>query len=147
MNSFRDRTAERGPVEARMAVYDAAWEMFQKRPLTGWTAGDVYSELARRMQGYHLRTFYVHNTYLSLLVEFGIPGLVLYAILFFNLFRLGRARSSKESPPLSTLRKAWPILLCVYLFNALFVDMAYQFVIGLMFTVAGVLCTREEADV
>ena len=50
-------------------------------------------------------------------------------------------------PPLSTLRKAWPILLCVYLFNALFVDMAYQFVIGLMFTVAGVLCTREEADV
>ena len=147
MNSFRDRTAERGPVEARMAVYDAAWEMFQKRPLTGWTAGDVYSELARRMQGYHLRTFYVHNTYLSLLVEFGIPGLVLYAILFFNLFRLGRAPSSKESPPLSTLRKAWPILLCVYLFNALFVDMAYQFVIGLMFTVAGVLCTREEADV
>jgi O-antigen ligase len=147
MNSFRDRTAERGPVEARMAVYDAAWEMFQERPLTGWTAGDVYSELARRMQGYHLRTFYVHNTYLSLLVEFGIPGLVLYAILFFNLFRLGRAPSSKESPPLSTLRKAWPILLCVYLFNALFVDMAYQFVIGLMFTVAGVLCTREEAEV
>jgi len=147
MNSFRDRTAERGPVEARMAVYDAAWEMFQERPLTGWTAGDVYSELARRMQGYHLRTFYVHNTYLSLLVEFGIPGLVLYAILFFNLFRLGRTPSPKESPPLATLRKAWPILLCVYLFNALFVDMAYQFVIGLMFTVAGVLCTREEADV
>jgi len=145
-NSLRDRTAERGPVEARMAVYDAAWGMFQERPLTGWTAGGMYSELARRMQGYRLRSFYVHNTYLSLLIEFGIPGLVLYGILFFNLFRLGRTgTAADESPPISALRKAWPILLGVYLFNAFFVDMAYQFVIGLMFTVAGMLCSSGEA--
>jgi O-antigen ligase len=128
-----------------MAVYDAAWGMFQERPLTGWTAGGMYSELARRMQGYHLRAFYAHNTYLSLLVEFGVPGLVLYGILFFNLFRLSRGTTSDERPSLSGLRKAWPILLCVYLFNAFFVDMSYQFVIGLMFTVAGILWSREEA--
>src|SRR6266436_4868399 len=105
-NALRDRTAERGPVEARMAVYDAAWGMFQERPLTGWTAGGMYSELARRMQGYRLRSFYVHNTYLSLLIEFGIPGLVLDGILFFNLFRLGRTgTAADESPPISALRK------------------------------------------
>jgi putative inorganic carbon (hco3(-)) transporter len=145
-NALRDRTAERGPVEARMAVYDAAWGMFQERPLTGWTAGGMYLELARRMQGYHLRSFYAHNTYLSLLIEFGLPGLVLYGILFFNLFRLGRTgTAADESPSISALRKAWPILLCVYLFNAFFVDMAYQFVTGLMFTVAGMLCASEEA--
>jgi O-antigen ligase len=145
-SALRDRTAERGPVEARMAVYAAAWGMFQERPLTGWTAGGMYSELARRMRGYRLRSFYVHNTYLSLLIEFGIPGLVLYGILFFNLFRLGRTgTAADESPPISALRKAWPILLSVYLFNAFFVDMAYQFVIGLMFTVAGMLCSSEEA--
>ena len=144
-NTVRERTAERGPVEVRMAVYDAAWNMFQERPLTGWTAGGMYAELARRMQGYHLRTFYVHNTYLSLLIVFGVPGFVLYGILFFNLFRLGRTRAAADqSPPLNALRKAWPILLCVYLFNAFFVDMAYQFVIGLIFTVAGMLCASEE---
>jgi O-antigen ligase len=105
----------------------------------------MYSELARRMQGYHLRTFYVHNTYLSLLIEFGVPGFVLYGILFFNLFRLGRTRAADDQrSPLNALRKAWPILLCVYLFNAFFVDMAYQFVIGLIFTVAGMLCASEE---
>jgi O-antigen ligase len=146
-NTVRDRSAERGPVAARMAVYDAAWGMFQERPLTGWTAGGMYSELARRMEGYHLRSFYVHNTYLSLLIEFGIPGLVLYGILFFNLFRLGRARTSADTnPPISVLRKAWPILLGVYLFNAFFVDMAYQFVIGLLFTAAGMLCSSQEAS-
>ena len=142
-----DRTAERGPVEARLAVYDAGWAMFRERPLTGWAAGGMYAELGRRMEGYHLRTFYVHNTYLALLVEFGVPGLALYGILFFNLFRLSWHRPPGESGPAASLRKVWPILLSVYLFNAFFVDMAYQFVVGLMFTVAGMLCASEESVV
>ncbi len=140
-----DRTGERGPVAARLAVYEAGWAMFQERPFTGWAAGSMYSELARRMEGYHLRTFYVHNTYLALLVEFGVPGLALYGILFFNLFRLSRHRPRGESGPVASLRKVWPILLSVFLFNAFFVDMAYQFVIGLVFTVAGMLCASEES--
>jgi O-antigen ligase len=140
-----DRTGERGPVAARMAVYEAGWAMFRERPFTGWPAGGMYAELARRMTGYHLRTFYVHNTSLALLVEFGAPGLVLYSILFFNLFRLSSRGPHGESGQVASLRKVWPILLGVYLFNAFFVDMAYQFVIGLMFTVAGMLCASEES--
>ncbi len=139
-----DRTGERGPVEARMAVYDAGWAMFQERPFTGWAAGSMYTELARRMEGYHLRAFYVHNTYLALLVEFGVPGLALYGILFFNLFRLSWRGPPDESGTVVSLRRVWPILLSVYLFNAFFVDMGYQFVIGLMFTVAGMLCASQE---
>ena len=140
-----DRTGERGPVEARLAVYHAGWAMFREKPLTGWAAGGMYAELARRMEGYHLRTFYVHNTYLALLVEFGVPGLALYGILFFNLFRLSWYSPPGESGPVAALSKVWPILLCVYLFNAFFVDMAYQFVIGLVFTVAGMLCAPRES--
>ena len=140
-----DRTGERGPVAARLSVYDAGWAMFEERPLTGWAPAGMYAELARRMEGYHLRTYYVHNTYLALLVEFGLPGLALYGILFFNLFRLAWHGPPAESGPVAALRKVWPILLSVYLFNAFFVDMAYQFVIGLMFTVAGMLCASEES--
>jgi O-antigen ligase len=144
-NALWDRTEERGPVEARMAVYSAGWSMFQERPFTGWAAGHMYAELGRRMEGYHLRIFYVHNTYLALLVEFGVPGLALYGILFFNLFRLSRRAAPGESGSLAALRKVWPVLLCVYLFNAFFVDMAYQFVIGLLFTAGGMLCASEES--
>jgi O-antigen ligase len=140
-----DRTGERGPVDARLAVYDAGWAMFEERPFTGWAAGGMYAELARRMEGYQLRTFYVHNTSLALLVEFGVPGLALYVILFYNLFRLCWRGPPGESGAVASLRKVWPILLSVYLFNAFFVDMAYQFVIGLLFTVAGMLCASEEA--
>ncbi|MGA9475560.1 MAG: O-antigen ligase family protein [Terriglobales bacterium] len=144
-DALSDRTSERGPVEARMAVYTAGWSMFMERPLAGWPAGRMYAELGRRMEGYHLRIFYVHNTYLALLVEFGLPGLALYAILFFNLFRLTRRSALNESSAVAALRKAWPILLSVYLINAFFVDMTYQFVIGLLFTVAGMLCVPEES--
>jgi O-antigen ligase len=140
-----DRTGERGPVDARLAVYDAGWAMFQERPFTGWAAGGMYAELARRMEGYHLRTYYVHNTYLALLLEFGLPGLGLYGVLFFNLFRFSWRGPRGESEPVAALRKVWPILLSVYLFNAFFVDMAYQFVIGLVFTIAGMLCASEES--
>jgi O-antigen ligase len=144
-NSLWDRTEERGPVDVRMAVYRAGWDMFLERPFTGWPAGGMHAELARRMEGYHLRAFYVHNTYLALLVEFGVPGLALYAILFLNLFRLARGASPGEPEGAVALRKVWPLLLCVYLFNAFFVDMAYQFVIGFLFTVGGMLRGTEEA--
>ncbi len=144
-NALWDRTEERGPVEARVAVYHAGWSMFQERPLAGWPAGHMYAELGRRMEGYHLRIFYVHNTYLALLVEFGVPGLALYGILFFNLFRLSGRAPPGESGSVAALRAVWPVLLGVYLFNAFFVDMAYQFVIGLMFTAAGMLCASEES--
>jgi O-antigen ligase len=140
-----ERTEEHGPVQARMAVYRGAWAMFRERPFTGWPAAHMYAELGRRMEGYHLRTFYVHNTYLALLIEFGAPGLALYGILFFNLFRLSRRGEPGECGSIAALRRVWPVLLCVYLFNALFVDMAYQFVIGLLFTVAGILCAAEKS--
>jgi O-antigen ligase len=132
-------------VDARLAVYDAGLAMFRERPLSGWPAGIMYSELGRRMEGYRLRIFYVHNTYLALLIEFGAPGLVLYGILFFNLFRLAWRGPPGESGSVASLRKVWPILLSVYLFNAFFVDMTYQFVVGLMFSVAGMLCAPEES--
>ena len=50
----------------------------------------------------------------------------------------------KEPPAIARLRQAWPILMFVYLVNAFFVDMSYQFVNGVLFTVAGMLCTSEE---
>ncbi len=142
-NALSARTGERGPVEARVSVYQAGWSMIQERPLTGWPAEDMYRELARRMSGYRLHQFYVHNTYLALALELGWPGLGLYAILIFNLFRMSAKRTTDIGFG-SALRTIWPLLLAVFLFNACFVDMGYQFVNGLLFTVAGMLCVAAE---
>ena len=68
-----------------------------------------------------------------------------------ELVRLGR--SSAESRNTGFLQnhfrgKLWRLLLVVYLINATFVVMNYQFVNGLVFTMAGILardvCQRER---
>jgi O-antigen ligase len=152
--SLQDRLVERGPVEVRLALYKAGWQMFLERPLSGWGANRMAPELANRVTQYQLNASPVHNTYLEILVEHGIIGLALYLWLIIGLFRLGRARLIPENPttvyfpdtdfPDDAFRKIWPILLGVYLMNASFVVMNYQFVNGLLFTLAGMLAAQNR---
>jgi putative inorganic carbon (HCO3(-)) transporter len=147
-DSLQDRATERGPVEIRIGVYKAGWKMFLERPISGWGVNQMPAELADRMSDYHLRVFWVHNTYLEILVEHGVAGLLLYAVIMVGLFRLGRERAgtrfNRGSFPDKEFRRIWPILLAVYLFNATFVVMNYQFVNGLLFTIAGMLAAQDR---
>ena len=199
--SLEDRASERGPVEIRLAVYQAGWQMFLERPISGWGMNQMPAELASRMRDYRLKAFPVHNTYLEILVEHGIVGLGLYLWLVVGLFRIGhRAAVGQEQCagnipvesgiaeddsseqvvnrefreldgrasnfpddfpdrsfpdrtfpdrhfPDQEFRKIWPILLGVYLLNATFVVMNYQFVNGLLFTLAGVLAAQNRRAV
>ena len=147
-DSLQDRATERGPVEIRIGVYKAGWQMFLERPFSGWGVNQMPAELADRMTDYHLRAFWVHNTYLELLVEHGIFGFLFYALIMVGLFRLGRKPSraglSNGRFPDQEFRRVWPIILAVYLFNATFVVMNYQFVNGLVFTIAGMLAAQNR---
>jgi len=90
---------------------------------------------------------YPHNTYLEILVENGLLGLSLYAWLMWELWRLGRGKiSAGESHGLldSEFRRWWPILLAVYLVNAAVVVMSYQFVNGILFSVAGIVAAQRQ---
>jgi len=148
-SSFDARLEERGPVEFRLAVYQAGWEMFMDKPLAGWGAENMQPELAKRITDFHQEAFFFHNTYLEIAVEHGLLGLILYLWMIVTLFRVGR------KPPASALsphgrfldgpfRTLWPVLLGVYLLNASFVVMNYQFVNGLLFTIAGMLAAQNR---
>ena len=144
-----ERLEERGPVMFRMAVYQAGWEMFLEKPLTGWGAADMQTELSKRISDFHQDQFFFHNTYLEILVQYGLVGLLLYLWVIFDLFRLGRKQNQASLRSDSDLldpqfRKLWQILLGVYLLNASFVVMNYQFVNGLIFTVAGFLLAQNR---
>ena len=140
-----DRLQESGPVDFRQAVYAGGWQMFLERPLTGWGVNQMPSELARHVSGYKERELYPHNTYLELLVEHGIVGLALYAWLMWEIFRLGRLpvpRAEREGFLNYQFHRIWPVLLGVYWVNAAVVVMNYQFVNGLLFTLAGMLAAQ-----
>jgi O-antigen ligase len=153
-SSLNDRLEERGPVLFRLAIYQAGWEMFLEKPLAGWGATAMQAELSKRISDFHQEQFFFHNTYLEIVVQYGMVGLLLYLWIVVDLFKLGRgwneSRFSKHSSFLDQqFRELWPLLLGVYLLNGTFVVMNYQFVNGFLFTLAGLLVgqNRRNANV
>jgi O-antigen ligase len=147
--TLRSRLQESGPLEYRAAVYAGAWEMFLERPLTGWGFNQTPAELPRHVSGYKEKWLYPHNTYLELLVEDGLLGLALYVWLMWELWRLGRGTTPAEdcgSFLNAEFHRLWLILLAVYCVNAAVVVMNYQFVNGLLFTLAGMLAARRRPE-
>lgn len=142
-----DRLEEQGPIAYRQAVYAGGWEMFLQRPLWGWGFHRMPAELPHHVSGYKEKVLYPHNTYLELLVEHGVAGLGLYLWLMWEIFKLGRCGiPDGEQRGFLNLRfhRMWPILLAVYWVNASMVSMSYQFVNGLVFTLAGMLAAQRR---
>lgn len=146
VQSLSERLEERGPVDYREAVYAGGWQMFLDRPLIGWGFHHMPSELPRYVTGYSLKLLYPHNTYLELLVEEGMAGLGLYVWLMWELWRLRRPSGpTKEDGFLNAdFHRLWPVMLGVYWLNAAVVVMSYQFVNGLLFTLAGMLAGQRR---
>ena len=145
--ALTDRLQESGPVDFRKAVYSGGWDMFLEKPLTGWGINQMPLELAKHVSGYNEKELYPHNTYLELLVEHGVLGLALYVWLMWELFRLRRgAIAQVESNGFLNQRfhAMWPVLLGVYWVNASVVVMNYQFVNGLIFSLAGMLVAQQR---
>jgi len=147
--SLSERLEESGPVKFRLAVYHAGWEMFLKKPLSGWGARAMQTELSNRISDFHQDRYYFHNTYLEILVQYGVPGLGLYLWLVTDLFRISRKRHRSRCSPDGTFmdeqfRSLWPLIVAVYLVNGSFVVMNYQFVNGFLFTLAGVLVAQNR---
>jgi putative inorganic carbon (hco3(-)) transporter len=146
-STLSDRLEEQGPLDFRAAVYAGGWQMFLDRPLTGWGFHQMPAELPRYVTGYREKVLYPHNTYLELLVEQGIAGLALYLWLMWELLRLGQGPiPDDESTGFLNpqFHRLWPIILCVYWANAAVVVMSYQFVNGLLFTMAGMLAAQRR---
>ena len=142
-----DRVEEQGPVDFRKAVYAGSWEMFWEHPLTGWGFHRMPSELPRFVSGYGEKILYPHNTYLELLVEHGVLGLAAYAWLMLELWRLrsGVIPGDEQRGFLDQgFHRLWPIILIVYWVNAGLVVMSYQFVNGLVFSLAGMLAGQRR---
>jgi O-antigen ligase len=141
-----DRLEESGPLDFREAVYAGGWQMFLEKPLTGWGINQMPAELAKHVSGYHERELYPHNTYLEVLVEHGIFGLILYAWLMWELWKLSKIRvppNERHTFLDCQFHVIWPVLLGVYWVNASVVVMNYQFVNGLLFTMAGMMAAQK----
>ena len=110
----------------------------------------MQTEVATRISDFHPEYYVFHNTFLELAVGRGLLALALYGWLILCLFRLARpAKTGFQGPPHfldSGFRKLWPVILGVYLVNASAVVMNYQFVNGLLFTLAGIMAAQARRE-
>ena len=144
--ALTERLQESGPLDFRQAVYAGGWQMFLEKPFTGWGVNQMPAELARHVSGYKEKELYPHNTYLELLVEHGIFGLALYAWLMWEIFGWAGLvpRAERDGLLNQQFHAMWPVLLGIYWVNAALVVMNYQFVNGLLFTMAGMLAAQRR---
>jgi putative inorganic carbon (hco3(-)) transporter len=141
------RLEDRATLEYRVEMYRAGSQMFQERPFLGWGAIRTPYELAKRIDGFRQDCFYFHNTYLEILVQYGLFGFGLYAWLIVELLRLRKRRIPRWSDfPDAEFTRLWPVLLGVYMVNGFFVVLNYQFVNALLFTLAGLLAAPNRPD-
>lgn len=149
-DEWKQRIGDSSPVEFRLEMYRAGWQMFTEKPLFGWGGNALAQpEIERRVTGFRADYYIFHNTYLELAVERGLVGLGLYAWLIFTLFRLASPGLWRDPSQFlgGGFGSMWKILLCVYLINASAVVMNYQFVNGYVFTVAGILAAQQRTRV
>ncbi len=142
-----DRAEEGESVEYRQAVYAGGWRMFLERPWFGWGFHQMPDQLPKYVSEYQDKVLYPHNTYLEVLVENGVLGLALYLWLMWEMWRLGKSRvlDCETNAFLNAdFHRIWPILLGVYWINAAAVVMSYQFVNGILFSLAGMLSAQRR---
>lgn len=147
--SLKTRLEEASPVEFREVLYQTGWEMFREKPLLGWPAQKIQPQLDQRINEFHQEAFYFHNTFLEIGVSYGVAGLGLYLWMVIDLLSL---RHPINPPPQKCVehfiddgfRPLWPLLVAVYLLNACFVVMNYQFVNGFFFTIAGIIAAQNH---
>jgi putative inorganic carbon (HCO3(-)) transporter len=145
-SSLADRLVDRSPIEFRSEVYQAGWQMFLEKPLTGWgTDSVVQPEIEKRVSSFRPELYVFHNTYLELAVQRGLVGLGLYAWLSICLFRLGGRRVADLPEGQSPLDSQFRVILGVYVINASVVVMNYQFVNAFLFAIAGILSAQDAA--
>ena len=143
------RLSDQSPLDYRAAVYRAGWQMFLEKPLFGWPSEQIQPELASRITDFHVETYILHNTYLELAVNYGILGLSLYLWMMLQLFLLSRTPTLLSPVDGFTdrqFRSVWPLFILVFALNASFVVMNYQFVSGLLFTLAGILAAQNRQN-
>ncbi|CEP66036.1 Tetratricopeptide-like helical [Moorella glycerini] len=88
-------------VEGRLAFWWAAGRMFLERPWTGFGGGSFHDVYFSFYEGGRWYSRYVHNHYLQLLAETGLPGLAIFlALLGTLLIPFWRRRRRGPLPPI-----------------------------------------------
>jgi O-antigen ligase len=138
------RLTQRGPIDIRFALYTASIEMFQERPIWGWGFNQSAFAIPDFLVDYDIPAYWIHNSYLEILVEQGLFGFTLYAAIIFYLVKIGTGLKTSSSLVDREFLPYWYGILVVYIINGMFVVMNYAFINALLFTLGGIVAISSS---
>jgi O-antigen ligase len=94
-----------GSAAKRFEIVKAAWEMFLTHPFLGTGVGTYKMVLARDYP--ELGHTDAHNTYLSLAVELGLPGLILWCAMVWRILAVARRGRLSAGEGGLAIRQVW----------------------------------------
>ena len=73
--------------QSRFVIWQPAWELFKQNAWTGIGLGTYFLTIPPYLHpDDHSAGYYVHNDYLQIALETGIPGLILFLAIIFSVF-------------------------------------------------------------
>jgi O-antigen ligase len=132
------------PVHSRIELHDVTFKMFKEKPILGHGFG----EITALGKGIVLRTvdgnptLASHNSFMSLLVELGSIGFILYALILYVIFK-ATIKSFKNPEESGYLSRSFTIIywavFITYVLNSLIIEMRYfLYVNALFFLLSGI---------
>lgn len=129
----------------RMYFYHDAMKMFKERPLLGWGGGG-WQEGYRAYQGYFYNSNQVHGHYFQVMVETGMPGLLIilgiWANFLFSTHRLYYGAKENSAKRLLT----WTITIaavCIGLHAAIDFDLSLSAIAMVLWALFGMVRSME----
>jgi len=157
VNIQRDQVAadSRKSVSMRGSFAYVSWKMFLDRPLFGFGFGqfpmakmDYLDDRSTELVLEHIRPFCHHNTFLSVLTELGLVGLLLFVAILVSWARAAWALArAVDSPPWTQAQGALMLgVLAIYACQAMFHELTYTPIDNsLVFLLAGITAGLRPA--
>jgi len=103
----RGEAATEGSVQSRFRLIKMNWELFKEKPILGWGPGETENTLGKQ-KGIYKNT---HNSYLELMVGWGIFGVIIYLMLFvFSIINAYKAQKLSEGKDKFIYNISWGII-------------------------------------
>jgi O-antigen ligase len=139
-----DTSHEKGG--GRLVIWQESLQVIAEHPLTGVGVGNATTEMGLQ---YH-RWLTVHNSYLQIGVELGVPGLIVFLLLLRTIWRNCREARRVFMPKLdmrsaALLATCTRIALVTYVVGAFFLSQAYSVVVPILLLLSNGLVHASRA--